>query len=616
MRKSSDTELERRERDHVDLVASEPVLDRTCERLERRAVVVDDPAVDDLQQPDERGVDHAVAERGLQPARLDAPRQPRDGAVAVPDDRGERPDHVRPRAQPRHEVLVRGLLALPRELIPGRPELLELLERARHLEAEAAARLRALAHVSEAGWNWNPTLTPRLRGSELVGGIMSDARNPDFDPHRRLRQGDAHDLLRPVLDDRVEPPLDPPELGVPVAVELHRPHRQGGVGRWCRAAVGRAAEGDEERAPPVRLEVRVRAPLRAPAVRVDLGDGVEQVPLPVRRVVEHHRPAVRRGGHGLGEPDPGVGDDVGSGEAREPAVGGDKARREGRTGTGRGAVEARDLVDRPVPELGEVLAVRVLDRLAQVGGRLPAVRPVDPVQRRGQVAGEAGRDMVDAHRERDLAREQPGESEHHRGGGDAAAAPEGDRQHRQREYAEQPEPKAVRRPVAVKVQDGGDRRAGCVVIGPAELDRLRQDEKQNEADRAGEQPPVDAPRLEDESRADQQQRADEDHRALFPERRERQREGRGLLGDVEPEERDRRRRPRGERAVGRIALPLGEVQRHDAADHRQQAKADRQREPGVEAQVDHPVLEVLRRHLPLVHVAEDDVVDHEQRSRG
>src|SRR5581483_10349190 len=107
----------------------------------------------------------------LQAPRLDPAREAGDRPSLIRHDGGERPDHVRPVPEPRHEVVVRGLLALPRQLLPGGPQPFELLERARELDPDSGGRRRLDAHL--AGTNWKPTCTPRLRDSPPLGGMRS-----------------------------------------------------------------------------------------------------------------------------------------------------------------------------------------------------------------------------------------------------------------------------------------------------------------------------------------------------------------------------------------------------------------------------------------------------------
>ncbi len=136
--------------------------------------------------------------------------------------------------------------------------------------------------------------------------------------------------------------------------------------------------------------------------------------------------------------------------------------------------------DRAVPELGEVLAVRILDRLAEIGDLLPAGLTVDPVERLRQVRGEVVRDPVEPRRHRDLRREHPREYEDEGERRDPPAAPAGEEDDRHRDGGEQRKPQVVRRPAVLGGEVCREGRAGRLVVGPAELDRLEREEHDDE----------------------------------------------------------------------------------------------------------------------------------------
>ena len=159
----------------------------------------------------------------------------------------------------------------------------------------------------------------------------------------------------------------------------------------------------------LRLEVGVAAPVGAPAVGVDLLDGVEQMPGPVGAVERHRARSSRRSGASRTTPESAR--TYGSpSSVREQAVG-VGAGSASSVGPGPGAVPSRlvDVLDRAVPELGQVLAVRVRDRLAEVGRPAAPCACVDPVERLRQVVAELVATPVDPDRHRDLAGEHPAE---------------------------------------------------------------------------------------------------------------------------------------------------------------------------------------------------------------
>src|SRR5206468_2610194 len=83
---------------------------------------------------------------------------------------------------------------------------------------------------------------------------------------------------------------------------------------------------------------------------------------------------------------------------------------------------------------------------------------------------------------------------------------------------------------------------------------------------------------------------------------------RGVDADAE----DRRAEVGRERPVARIAAPFRETERREAADDRQDPHADDERESGLEPEVEHAVLPVLRRDLPDRLVLEDHPVEEDE----
>ena len=160
-------DLERRERRRPRRRRFERALDHAGEGRRRLAgAALDDPAVDHLERPHGRCVELAVADARCEPAHLDPRGEAADRRVALVHDGGERADHPGARPQPRGEVGVRRLLPLPGELVPGGPELLELLGGPRDLDPDAGA-------VTLDGLNTKPTCAPRCRGSPPTdGGIV------------------------------------------------------------------------------------------------------------------------------------------------------------------------------------------------------------------------------------------------------------------------------------------------------------------------------------------------------------------------------------------------------------------------------------------------------------
>ena len=143
-------ERERREGHDIDLAALERALDDAGEGRGRAGVGASDPAVDDLEQP-ARSARRRRGSRARSAAGASrSAGEPADRGVALVDDGGERADHA---GRVRRRVMkkaIHGLLALPRQLVPGRPEPLELLEGARDLDPELGrAHLDGLEHEAD-----------------------------------------------------------------------------------------------------------------------------------------------------------------------------------------------------------------------------------------------------------------------------------------------------------------------------------------------------------------------------------------------------------------------------------------------------------------------------------
>ncbi len=241
------------------------------------------------------------------------------------------PDHPGSRSQPRHEVVIRRLFALPRELVPGGPEPLELLGRPRDLDPELRGHL--------AGLNTKPTCAPRCRGSPpadggIAFGIATSTRTG------RVLDRDRDHARGAVLHEMVDVGVDVLEPRRVVLVDADRAHGDRRLPGGVAAVVALAADRDQERSVLVRLEVGVGAPAGAPAVRVELLDGVEQMPGLAAGVVERHRSLSlsRRGRRGRRPCRRGR---RGSRVVRQEPVGVDEIRRRRRSRPGRGPVEAR-----------------------------------------------------------------------------------------------------------------------------------------------------------------------------------------------------------------------------------------------------------------------------------
>ena len=294
-------------------------------------------------------------------------------------------------------------------------------------------------------------------------------------------------------------------------------------------------------------------------------------------------------------------------------------------GAGPRAVDAPDLLDRPVPELRRRDAERVVAQplAEQDDGAVPG-GAVDPVVRLGEVRLDACAEVVLADRGVDLGGHVPGE---HRdrdpdGQRDAerrrpeARADGEERGRREQDDHRDDELDPVERPCELAVREREDREpVGLVVREVVEPAVDRDPEHHREHRRAGGEHRPDGRRgaPQEVGGGDERERGQVDEVPLDDQAGERGREVGALDRRVPREAHHGARGDDDEGADARaIALACGHGEHREERDRRQDPDPDRERAAGPAAVLDHPVLPGRRGGLPLARAVaqERDDPDH------